>query len=132
MQNESRNERQTRARQWAMDTFGAAAATSPKERIRRFTEEAIELAQADGLSKEEVLELVSYVYSRPAGEPAQEVGGVGLTLLIYCEQAGMSADDLEQREFNRVLSKTREHFRARQDAKAAAGIATLSSDAVPG
>lgn len=127
----SRDERQARVRQWAVDTFGPQTANDPGERIRRFAEEAVELVQAAGLPKQALLDLVNYVYSRPAGEPEQEVGGVSFTLLAYCEHQGFSAEELEQREVERVLSKPREHFRARQDAKAAAGVGRLSSPTEP-
>lgn len=124
----ARNQRQKDMLAWALRTFGTKTAGNPEERIRRFAEEAIELAQAAGMSQEAVADLVRYVYSRPAGDPAQEVGGVSISLLAYCELAGMSADELEQREFSRVLSKDAAYFRQRQDAKARLGVAIASSE----
>lgn len=123
----ARNQRQKDIAAWTARTFGTRTATCPQERIRRFAEEAIELAQAAGMSEEDFANLVRYVYSRPAGEPPQEVGGVAVTFLAYCETAGMSADELEQREIARIHSKDADYFRARQNAKALAGIAMVST-----
>jgi NTP pyrophosphatase (non-canonical NTP hydrolase) len=71
---------QTQARDWAVRCFGQDIATDKLERTYRFTEESLELAQATGMTKEDVLAMVEYVYSRPPGAPAQEVGGVLVTL----------------------------------------------------
>ena len=51
-----------------------------KDRSMRFFEEAIELAQATGLTKAQAMELVDYVYARPIGEPHIEAGDVLFTL----------------------------------------------------
>lgn len=123
----ARNQRQKEIAAWTARTFGARTATCREERIRRFADEAIELAQAEGMSEEDFSNLVRYVYSRPAGEPPQEVGGVAVTLMAYCETAGMSVDELEQREIARILAKDADYFRARQNAKALAGIAMAST-----
>lgn len=125
-----RNQRQKDILAWAMRTFGAQTAGVPAERIRRFAEEAIELAQAAGMSEAAMTEMVRYVFSRPAGDPAQEVGGVSISLLGYCELVGLSADECESREFARVLAKDAAYFRRRQDAKALAGVALASTEVV--
>lgn len=121
-----RNRRQRETLAWAMRTFGATTAGNANERIRRFAEEAIELAQAGGMEESAMAGLVRYVYSRPVGETAQEVGGVSIALLGYCEFAELSADECEQRELARVLAKDAMYFRAKQNAKAAAGVALPS------
>lgn len=71
---------QTAVDRWMGKTFGPDIAADTTERSHRFIEEAIELVQATGLSKEDVLMLVDYVYARPTGELHQEVGGVLVTL----------------------------------------------------
>jgi len=119
---QSRDLRQRAVATWATETFGAARMALP-ERCARFIEEALELVQACGMPRADVGRVVEYVFSRPAGEPAQEVGGVGITLLALCEVAGVSADAAEEAELRRVQAKSVEHFRARHNAKAAAGIA---------
>lgn len=94
----------------------------PSERIARFIVEAVELAQAEGIAAELVHRIAEVVYARPPGKPIQEVGGVSLCLLAYCEARGISADLCEADEIERVLSKDAEHFRERQREKAALGI----------
>lgn len=69
---------------WVAQTMDNAEVYNVQSRAKRFTEEAIELAQAAGLAEEEVLTLVAHVYSKPIGEPAQEAGGVTLTLAALC------------------------------------------------
>jgi hypothetical protein len=116
-----RNIRQKKVTAWVVDTFGEQA-TAVEERTTRFIEEAIELAQAAGLPRERVEALVARIYDRPAGEPAQEIGGVGVTLLALSDALGVWAEDAEKDEFSRILSKSADHFRARQNAKADAGV----------
>lgn len=118
----NRNARQATTLDWVRATFGEVATETP-ERIRRLLEEAVELAQAEGLTVEETRAVVEYVYQKSPGSPAQEVGGVGLTLLAYCQSKGLDADAEEQRELDRVLAVDPAHFRARHNKKADAGIA---------
>lgn len=124
---ETRDDRQRATAAWAARTFGGSCMTL-RERAARFAEEAIELVQACGLSEEDVLRLIDYVYNRPVGTITQEAGGVGVTLMALCEVAGVSADTEEARELVRVQAKSTAHFRARHEAKAAQGIASPVSE----
>lgn len=123
---DDRDSRQFQVIRWCADTFGFGVATDGRERAKRFLEEAIELAQACGISFDELEDVAAHVYSKPVGDIAQEIGGVGVTLLALAHNFGFSADEAERKELDRVLSKDPAHFRARQDAKAAAGGARLS------
>jgi len=68
---------QDRATQWAYAAFeGHAPWREDGERSHRFLEEALELVQANGCTAQEAQELVDYVFGRPVGKQAQEVGGV--------------------------------------------------------
>lgn len=116
-----RGRRQTKVFRWAVNTFGDIA-KDPKERVNRFIEESIELAQALGADKEQVCRIVNYVYSRPPGDVFQEAGGAALTLLALCESLGISADSAESAELSRALQITPELIRAKQNRKAAAGV----------
>lgn len=69
------DERQAIAGQWACRCFGEQVTADRKERALRVLEEAIELAQAEGIEVNQAANLVGYVYSRPPGEPSQELGG---------------------------------------------------------
>lgn len=122
-----RNVRQAGIAEWVRRTFGSATMTL-EERAMRFAEEAIELAQAAGLTEERVRAIVAHVYKKPAGEIGSEVGGVGITLLALAAVADVSADKEEVRELYRVLAIPRDYFQKRHNAKAEAGIAVPTSN----
>jgi hypothetical protein len=115
-----RDARQRRVGQWVRETFGSATMLWLDERAARVLEEAAELAQSLGVMKETADRVIGYVFSRPAGEPAQEAGGVGITLLACCEAMAVSADASEADELRRVLAKPAGHFERRQAEKRAA------------
>lgn len=121
-----RDERQAKVSAWCFAAFGAEHATNLPQRGIRHAEEAIELAQAAGAPREMVHRLVDYIYDRPPGDLAQEIGGSGLTLLALAAAAGLSADHEEAREVARVLAKPLEHFTKRNENKNAAGFNTVA------
>ncbi len=125
----TRDRRQKVITEWIQSTFGEAA-LSENERTLRFLEESLELVQAAGLPIEKARELLEYVYSRPAGVIGQEVGGVGISLLAFCEKFGISAEEEEDLEVERVTTFEADYFRKRQDAKAKAGVG-LPSEVPP-
>jgi hypothetical protein len=69
---------------WMHNTFGDKVLFDKKERSHRFAEEAIELLQATGYTKEELQAMIDYVYNRPVGEIRQEVGGTIHCLSALC------------------------------------------------
>lgn len=71
---------------WAASTFeGRPSWSSRRERMMRFLEEAIELAQAVGLEQADADALVRYVYGRPVGELRQEIGGTMVSFAVLAE-----------------------------------------------
>lgn len=92
---------QERVSSWFRACFSPAAQSDVAERTHRFLEEAIELAQASGCTREEAAALVAYVYDRPAGKPELEVGGVLVTLAALCSVANVSMADAGERELQR-------------------------------
>ena len=118
-----RDGRQAKVYRWVLDVFTDEVAGNTNERIRRFTEESLELAQAVGLSEKDAVKLVRYVYGRPTGDVKQEIGGVSLTLLALCQHLGVSAEATEIDEVRRMLSKNRDALRAKHASKVAAGVA---------
>lgn len=118
-----RDVRQTVGNNWVRRAFGARFLT-PYNRTERVLEEAIELAQALDFPKERIHELIDLVYAKERGEVRQEVGGVSNCLLSLCETLGISADECESDELNRVLALPVEHFQAKLKAKLEAGICT--------
>lgn len=125
--NSRRAQRQSAILEWANATFGEATASNTGERIRRFAEEAIELVQAAGLDKQALHDIIDHVYAKPAGNVAQEIGQVGVSLLGLSEYLGIQADDEEQKEFDRIQSLPSDYWQARQNAKAGKGLGLAST-----
>lgn len=118
----SRTERQEVVTDWCRRAFGPESQQDRGKRALRFLEEALELYQSEGGSRALAEALLDRVYARPAGEPAQEVGGVSVTLLSYCSAAGLSADECEAAEIQRVLVRSLDKARRRYDEKTQAGL----------
>ncbi len=78
---------------WVCQAFGLSKLQDKPERRRRFLEEALELCQSLGMTREEVLRMVEYVYAREAGEPLQELGGTLTTLASLASGHGMDIQD---------------------------------------
>lgn len=119
---------------WMRRAFGDRSADSRLERAARFVEEALELGQAAELTRDQVEQLVGYVFDRPVGELEQEVGGAAVTLLAFCHTHEISMRQLTERELDRVLAMPIEHFALRNAQKRAAGIyaaSVSSTDASP-
>jgi hypothetical protein len=117
-----RRMRQKNAYKWVTQTFGSDHANNLPQRALRFLEEAIELYQAVGASKNQAHKLIDYIFAKPAGVIEQELGGAGLTLLALAAAAGLDADSCEQQEFVRVLSKPAETWAKRNQQKNEAGF----------
>lgn len=93
---------QSRVGEWMLECFGAIVSADHAERAHRFLEEALELVQSIGCTRAEAAQLVDYVFSRPCGEPNQEVGGVELTLSALCNAIGLSKLESGETELARV------------------------------
>lgn len=98
---------------WCVKTFGEKARL-PKQRGSRTLEEAAELAQALGVEKTDADAIVARVFSRPAGDPAQELGGLMVTTWALAEAIGLDANTQGLKEFGRVLKTDPEVFRRKQ------------------
>lgn len=92
---------QSRVAQWLCACFAPHAALDRAERTHRFLEEALELAQANGCSRDDALALVTYVYDRPVGRPEDEVGGVMVTLAGLCAASDIDMGESGERELER-------------------------------
>jgi hypothetical protein len=77
-------------------------ASRKNERLFRFSEESLELLQSLGMTKDEVLRMVDYVYARPIGEPNQELGGAMLTLAALSTAHAMDMYVAGYQELDRV------------------------------
>lgn len=93
---------QQRVRAWVLECFGTVIADDMTERSFRFLEEAMELSQSVGCTREQAHALVDYVFGRPAGELGQEVGGVMVTLAALVSAAGVNLNAQAERELTRI------------------------------
>lgn len=112
---------QTRIAEWVRSRLGDDA-MSPQERGTRLLEEALELAQAVGVTSETALRLHGHVFSKEQGQIKQEIGGVMVTLLALAEGTGNDAYGCGLMELERIESLPPEKFKKRQDLNASLGI----------
>lgn len=107
---------QSRVHPWMMECFGEEISKDKRERCDRFIEEALELVQAIGYDKERCYTLVDYVFGRPIGESAQEVGGVMVTLAALCLATDLNMHNAGETELTRIWTKV-EQIRKKQEGK---------------
>ncbi|MGJ3629289.1 hypothetical protein AB5I41_24955 [Sphingomonas sp. MMS24-JH45] len=92
---------QSRVERWLRACFAPTVSLDRAERTHRFLEEALELAQANGCSRDDALASVTYVFDRPVGRPEDEVGGVMVTLAGLCGASGIDMGEAGERELER-------------------------------
>lgn len=103
---------------WMTQCFRPSLYSDMTERGDRLLEEVLELLQATGYDKARVPTLVDYVFNRPIGEPAQEVGGVMVTLAGFCWIADLDMHTHGDRELARITQPdVMERIRMKQAAK---------------
>jgi hypothetical protein len=122
------------AREWAERCFGIDHVNNFAIRSLRTLEEAAEMSQAFGVSRELALKAINTVYDRPVGDPEQEMGGVLHTMNILCDAMGVEPDEIAERELRRCLKKSPEHFAKRNQEKLDLGLdagAQSSGDTSP-
>lgn len=109
---------QMRVSEWMLECFTPEIAADLVERNDRFLEEALELVQALGHSRERAYALVDYVFDRPAGVPEQEVGGVMVTLAALCKPNAIDMQMAAEIELSRISQpEIIEKIRVKQAAK---------------
>lgn len=107
---------QSRVAPWLEACFGQQIASNRVERNHRMLEEALELVQACGCSQQDAHSLVDYTFGRPVGDPAQEVGGVMVTLAALCLANDLDMHKAGEAELSRVWGKI-DKIREKQAAK---------------
>lgn len=107
---------QARVAPWMAECFGPAIASDVREPGDRLLEEVLELLQSHVYDHARVATLRDYVFGRPVGEPAQEVGGVMVTLAAYCLATGIDMHHAGETELQRIWTKV-EKIRAKQASK---------------
>lgn len=108
--------------EWGLRAFGSDHMHNKRMRALRLLEEAVELVQACEVPQEKALELILIIYKRPIGDVAQELGGIAVTLSVFCTGQGLDVDEIFENEVCRVLAKSPEHFAARNEEKIAMGL----------
>lgn len=90
---------------WVMETFGKVEL---RQRLYRFGEESLELLQAGGLTKSEIMVIMDSVFSKPIGDLFNEVGGTFTTLTSVCTAANISLQDAANVEKARCWQRIEE------------------------
>ena len=103
---------------WMNHCFGIKISMDKQERNHRFLEEALELVQACGCTREEAHKLVDYVFNRDVGEIPQEIGGVMVTLSALCSSQKWDMQKCGETELRRVWEKV-DQIREKQKRKPA-------------
>ncbi|MGR3825197.1 MAG: hypothetical protein ACU0A5_21715 [Salipiger marinus] len=83
---------QARIQLWATACFGEAVAADKLERSDRLLEEVFELLQAAEYPRERVAQLASYVWSRPSGAIAGEIGDVMICIATFASAYDIDLD----------------------------------------
>ncbi|APU88862.1 conserved hypothetical protein [Virus Rctr197k] len=117
-----------RIRRWTVAAFGTECYTNTQERAARVFEEAAELLQAEELDREFAQRVLDRVYSRPVGDPVQEMAGVSFTLLAYSGAKGLDLEKVLVAELERVEAVPLEHFQAKHRAKRLAGTSVAGDE----
>lgn len=112
---------------WALRCFGYEHMTNEPVRALRVGEEAIELMQACKVNRELAHLLVDQVYDRPVGNVPQEIGGVLMTIYLFCMVFGLRHWGRDPQEYfvhelRRVLGKPPKHFTGRNEEKISSGL----------
>jgi hypothetical protein len=92
------------------------------ERAMRMLEEALELAQASGVTAPEISVIFEHVWSRPVGNIGQEHAGVMISLLSSATANGIYLEDVTQAEIDRIWAVPLETILEKQKMKNRAGI----------
>jgi hypothetical protein len=120
---------ESRVANWIRTRIGESPVhMQSKERAMRLVEEAVELAQAEGITVGMCHRQVEHVFRRPAGEPAQEAGGVAVCLLGWCAATGNLLIDIATREVERIEAKPVDQIRGSVVRKMDADLVTCTDD----
>ena len=106
---------------WVQQCFGSLKALTTRERSFRFIEEGVELVQATGLTKEEVIRVVEHVYAKPVGQVEQEAGGVLMSMTVLCNHLGINMANTAQGALHECIANGAK-IRAKLEQKKLVGI----------
>ena len=112
---------QTRVKEWIASRLGPEHMT-PRERALRVLEEALELAQSEGVIMPDAFRLLQHVFGRPAGDPQQEAGAVGVCLMGWCAARGLDHKAVVEQEIERIEARTISEVRESVERKRREGL----------
>lgn len=107
---------------WGVRSFGEEHMRDAKVRALRAAEEAVEVAQSVGVPRDMLHRQVDATYDREPGTTPEEIGGALMTLAVMAYSLGHDPVELFNKELHRVLSKSPEHFAARNREKLQLGL----------
>ena len=112
---------QSRVAAWMDETFSQKEIDDAPERTLRHVEEALELAQACNVDAATLHRLVDYVFSRPVGNPKQEIAGSLVTLYAAASALDVDAqvafeDELERIHQPEVIERCRRRQHEKREA----------------
>jgi NTP pyrophosphatase (non-canonical NTP hydrolase) len=115
----------TMVTEWVRVAFGPVLEDplGRRERGLRLAEEAIELAQALGVSGQEVAALTQRVYEKPADESGKELAQVFIILLSVAGALDYDLSSLVNTEWDRIQTLGPAHFTERMRRKIELGLA---------
>jgi NTP pyrophosphatase (non-canonical NTP hydrolase) len=122
---------QKRVSKWVNARFGNACLTDNHERALRVLKEALELAQAAGVSPAEIIAVANHVWSRPIGDIRQEHAGVLVSLLASATSNGIDLEDAVVEEIERLWDMPLVEIREKQRWKNRAGVTKYQKDEEP-
>lgn len=123
---------QDRVAPWMQECFGPRVSADVLERGDRLLEEVFELLQSGYYPVERVAALRDYVWSKPVGEPAQEVGGVMVTLAAYCIAHSLDMHEAGETELARISAPdVIAKIRAKQAAKPTGSALPVAAPEAP-
>lgn len=106
---------------WALQTYGEQVRDRRYQGMR-FLEEALELAQAMGLNRDDMLRLVDYVAERPTGAVYIEIGDARFTLDILGATVGVDVEEARRHCVARIAKLDPEKMREKDQGKIEAGL----------
>lgn len=119
--------RQWKLIKWAVEMFGTVA-LDPKERALRLIEEALEVVQTVGLTREDIIPVLDRTFNRKPGELGNELGGLIMTAEALAEILNIDLQHEAEREYKRITSIPKEQWQCKHAEKVAAGTAIPQRD----
>lgn len=116
---------------WCASRFGVEAFTNRRERAARVLEEAIELAQAEGVPIEKSRRIMEVVYSKPVGEPSQEAAGIMTTLMGWAAATDHDIEKVTRDEIDRIHALPLDYFARKKVEKRDLGVSEEESEQAP-